>query len=74
MGPAFYCRVFFLPCLVYIPHTTTAVTINESSDPVVKVDSLMILNEMVPWKANYLHKSLDSRSKWDILYLPVKRQ
>jgi secondary thiamine-phosphate synthase enzyme len=42
-------------CLVYVPHTTAAVTINESADPSVKSDILMILNQLVPWKAGYRH-------------------
>ena len=42
-------------CLVYVPHTTAAVTINESADPSVKSDILMVINEMVPWDANYRH-------------------
>ena len=42
-------------CLLYVPHTTAAVTINESADPSVKSDILMILNEIVPWKAGYRH-------------------
>ena len=42
-------------CMVYIPHTTAAVTINESADPSVKRDILMVLNDMVPWKADYRH-------------------
>jgi len=42
-------------CMLYIPHTTAAVTINESADPSVKDDILMILNEIVPWKAKYRH-------------------
>ena len=42
-------------CMVYVPHTTSAVTINESADPSVKQDILMVLNEMVPWKADYRH-------------------
>lgn len=42
-------------CLLYVPHTTAAVTINESADPSVKSDILMILNQMVPWQANYRH-------------------
>ena len=42
-------------CMIYIPHTTAAVTINESADPDVKADILMILNEIVPWKAGYRH-------------------
>lgn len=42
-------------CMVYVPHTTGAVTINESADPSVKRDILMVLNQMVPWKADYRH-------------------
>jgi secondary thiamine-phosphate synthase enzyme len=42
-------------CMVYCPHTTGAVTINESADPSVKEDILMILNQVVPWKADYRH-------------------
>ncbi len=42
-------------CMVYVPHTTAAVTINESADPSVKADMLMVLNEMVPWDAGYRH-------------------
>jgi secondary thiamine-phosphate synthase enzyme len=42
-------------CMVYVPHTTAAVTINESADPSVKEDILMILNRVVPWQAEYRH-------------------
>lgn len=42
-------------CMIYVPHTTAAVTINESADPSVRKDILMVLNEMVPWKAPYRH-------------------
>ncbi len=42
-------------CMLYVPHTTAAVTINESADPSVKSDMLMILNEIIPWEANYRH-------------------
>ena len=42
-------------CLVYVPHTTAAVTINESADPSVKRDILMILNRIIPWEAEYRH-------------------
>ena len=41
--------------MVYVPHTTAAVTINESADPSVKRDILMILNRIVPWEAEYRH-------------------
>jgi secondary thiamine-phosphate synthase enzyme len=42
-------------CMVFVPHTTAAVTINESADPSVKSDILMILNQIIPWKADYRH-------------------
>lgn len=42
-------------CMLYVPHTTAGITINESADPSVRRDILMVLNQMVPWKANYRH-------------------
>ncbi|MBW2594188.1 MAG: YjbQ family protein [Deltaproteobacteria bacterium] len=42
-------------CMIYVPHTTAAVTINESADPSVKRDILMVLNQIVPWQADYRH-------------------
>ena len=42
-------------CFVYVPHTTAAVTINESADPSVKRDVLMVLNLIVPWESDYRH-------------------
>ena len=42
-------------CVVFVPHTTAAVTINESADPAVRQDILMVLNQIVPWKAPYRH-------------------
>ena len=42
-------------CLLYVPHTTAAVTINESADPNVTEDILMILNKIVPWEGGYRH-------------------
>ena len=42
-------------CMLYVPHTTAAITINESADPSVKDDILMILNSIIPWKAGYCH-------------------
>ena len=42
-------------CMLYVPHTTAAVTINESADPSVKTDIMMILNRIVPWEAEYRH-------------------
>ena len=42
-------------CMVYVPHTTAAVTINESADPSVTADILSILNKIIPWDAGYRH-------------------
>ena len=42
-------------CMLYVPHTTAAVTINESADPSVKDDILMIIDTIIPWKAKYRH-------------------
>jgi len=47
-------------CMLYVPHTTAAVTINESADPSVKDDILMVLNQIVPWDANYKHREGNS--------------
>ncbi|PLX54265.1 MAG: hypothetical protein C0611_00955 [Desulfobacteraceae bacterium] len=42
-------------CMLYVPHTTAAITINESADPSVKEDILMIINTIIHWKAGYRH-------------------
>jgi secondary thiamine-phosphate synthase enzyme len=42
-------------CFLYVPHTTAAITINESADPAVRADILMVVNQMVPWEAPYRH-------------------
>jgi len=42
-------------CVIFVPHTTAAVTINESADPAVKQDILMVLNKVIPWKEAYRH-------------------
>jgi secondary thiamine-phosphate synthase enzyme len=36
--------------LVYVPHTTAGITINENADPDVVHDMLAQLDLMVPWK------------------------
>jgi secondary thiamine-phosphate synthase enzyme len=42
-------------CLVYVPHTTAGVTINEGADPDVVNDILQHLEEMVPAGKGFLH-------------------
>jgi len=42
-------------CVIYVPHTTAGVTINENADPSVPEDILMILNRIVPAQDRYQH-------------------
>jgi secondary thiamine-phosphate synthase enzyme len=42
-------------CIIFIPHTTAAVTINENADPSVVQDIVMELNKMIPFKDQYHH-------------------
>lgn len=42
-------------CLVFVPHTTAGVTINEHADADVAWDILDSLNRQVPWRDNYRH-------------------
>ncbi|GAB4323754.1 MAG: secondary thiamine-phosphate synthase enzyme YjbQ [Promethearchaeota archaeon] len=42
-------------CLVFVPHTTAGVIINENADPAVKVDLLEILGALVPRSRKYRH-------------------
>jgi secondary thiamine-phosphate synthase enzyme len=42
-------------CLVYTPHTTAAVTINENADPDVPRDIIAALDRAVPFSADYRH-------------------
>lgn len=42
-------------CMVYIPHTTAAVTINENADPDVVYDFTTELDKIVPWQDHYRH-------------------
>jgi len=42
-------------CIVYVPHTTAAVTINENADPAVPRDVISELNKVIPFNDNYTH-------------------
>ena len=42
-------------CIVYVPHTTAAITINENADPDVVRDFTMEINKLVPWEDGYRH-------------------
>lgn len=42
-------------CVVFIPHTTAAITINENADPDVVRDFLMEINKVIPFSDGYHH-------------------
>jgi secondary thiamine-phosphate synthase enzyme len=42
-------------CLVFVPHTTAGVTINENADPAVRRDMLVELNKIVPARDYFTH-------------------
>ncbi|MCD6399934.1 YjbQ family protein [candidate division WOR-3 bacterium] len=41
--------------ILYVPHTTAGITINENADPSVKADILNTLDKLVPPNAGYSH-------------------
>jgi len=47
-------------CVVFIPHTTAGITINENADPDVIRDFLREMNEIVPLQDDYLHSEGNS--------------
>ena len=47
-------------CIVFIPHTTAAVTINENADPNVVHDIAMELNKVIPFEDHYRHSEGNS--------------
>ena len=42
-------------CVVFCPHTTAAITINENADPAVREDIENYLSKAVPHRAGYAH-------------------
>jgi secondary thiamine-phosphate synthase enzyme len=42
-------------CVLAVPHTTAAVTVNENADPSVKADIIAKLNEIAPEGDRYRH-------------------
>ncbi len=49
-------------CVIYTPHTTAAITINENADPSVPYDITNFLNKLVPVNAGYRHMEGNSDS------------
>jgi len=48
--------------IVYVPHTTAAITINENADPDVKADMLKKLSSLIPQREGYAHAEGNSDS------------
>ncbi len=48
--------------VVFVPHTTAAVTINENADPSVKRDILTYLSKLIPVNADFKHLEGNSDS------------
>jgi secondary thiamine-phosphate synthase enzyme len=42
-------------CIIFSPHTTAAITVNENADPDVPRDIIVALDRVVPLSANYRH-------------------
>lgn len=42
-------------CMLFVPHTTAGITINENADPAVQSDILHVLNKIIPWEDAYRH-------------------
>ncbi len=47
-------------CIVFCPHTTAGLTINENADPAVKKDIINHLKKVVPEGNNFLHSEGNS--------------
>jgi secondary thiamine-phosphate synthase enzyme len=47
-------------CLIYSPHTTTGIIINEAYDPDVAFDINLFLNNLAPKNQNYRHSEGNS--------------
>lgn len=67
-------------CVVYVPHTTAAVTINENADPSVVADIIAALAKLVPcdWQYRHSEGNSDAHIKASLvgssLYLIVENQ
>lgn len=49
-------------CIVYIPHATAGIILNESADPNIKRDFLSALDKVIPRHAGYLHDRIDNNA------------
>ncbi len=42
-------------CILYVPHTTAGIIVNEGADPAVKRDILMVYDRIAPETLDYQH-------------------
>lgn len=49
-------------CVVFCPHTTAGLTINENADPSVRKDMIAALNGLIPESGDYSHAEGNSDS------------
>ena len=49
-------------CVVYVPHATAAVLVNENADPGIRGDIIKALNSAVP-QLKYEHDSVDGNAR-----------
>jgi len=56
-------------CMIFVPHTTAAITINEGADPDVKRDILSVISSLIPRDGGYHHSegNSDAHIKTSIL-------
>lgn len=56
-------------CILYCPHTTAAITINEGADPAVAKDMVMGLGRIVPttWDFSHMEGNSDAHIKASII-------
>jgi len=47
-------------CVVWVPHTTAGITVNENADPSVRRDILMEMGKLVPESDGYHHSEGNS--------------
>ncbi len=47
-------------CVIFVPHTTAGITINENADPDVVHDILKEMNKIVPFSDGYRHSEGNS--------------
>jgi len=56
-------------CILYCPHTTAAITINEGADPSVAKDMVMVLGRLIPqsWDFSHMEGNSDAHMKASIV-------